>query len=548
MRAGRRGPSRIIGRARVFVLRTLLVTAVALVATTGSAAAATLSFTGTFSTDWNTAGNWTNTANTSLHAVPTAADDARIPLGAAPVLTTGANGAARSVVLDAGASLSVSGHELSVAGGAPSTLQGAISLSGAATLRLGGATTWGGGDWTLDGSAVSNTGTLTITGDVTAARVNAASTLTNTGTITRNDATPATGAAVLTPRLVNGGTFAVANGTADLRGGGSHTGTLSVAAGALLAVSGAHTLAGGGSMQGAGTLRLDAGNFSVPLTATSFTAGTLVLSGGFLDLEKDSQVGRLTADGEGGGRNGGNALLLAGGPTLLDNVSFEAGATRLSGPSVTMRQVTMRAAVIQLADTAQTLWDTGNWDLSSARIENAGSLRITGDGTLVGLVSSTLESTGTITRDDASPGGVATIRAGMLNDGDVNVVSGDLQLAGNAADASGGTFNITAPGVLSVAASPRARRQGGDHRHGHAATRRGGPGRAARHGRLRPRHDRLLRRLPEPRPHRDRRSAHERRPGRRTDDGRRDAQRGRPDRARQRPLLRGHDQPERART
>src|SRR4051812_13850369 len=195
-----------------FIRRTLLLAALVLAGTTGSAWGATLSFTGAFSNDWNTAGNWTNTANAALHAVPTAADDARIPLGAAPVLGAGANGAARSILLDPGASLSVSGRTLAVAGGAASTLGGPVTLSNA-TLSLGGATTWRGGNWSLTGSTVANAGTLTITGDATLSGAGA-SNVANTGTISRDDATPASGAAIFTAPLTNGGTFSVANGTA----------------------------------------------------------------------------------------------------------------------------------------------------------------------------------------------------------------------------------------------------------------------------------------------------------------------------------------------
>src|SRR3954447_15801148 len=119
-------------RSPALVLRALLLTGVLLATASASASASTLSFTGAFSSDWNTPGNWTDTANTTLHAVPTAADDARIPLGAAPALAAGADGAARSLVLDAGASLSVSGRQLTLAGGAPSTFAGSLALTGTA--------------------------------------------------------------------------------------------------------------------------------------------------------------------------------------------------------------------------------------------------------------------------------------------------------------------------------------------------------------------------------------------------------------------------------
>jgi len=136
--------SREARRRRGRVLLTLLLTALAFTVVSGQALAATLSFTGGFSTDWNTAANWTD--DSGLHAVPTAADDARIPFGAKPVLSAGVDGAARSIVVEPGASLSLSGRTLAVAGGVPSTLGGAVSLAANATLELNGATTWTAGD------------------------------------------------------------------------------------------------------------------------------------------------------------------------------------------------------------------------------------------------------------------------------------------------------------------------------------------------------------------------------------------------------------------
>src|SRR4051794_24395977 len=235
MRAASPTTTRRHRRHSALVLRALLLTGVLLSAASASASASTLSFTGGFSSDWNTAANWTNTTNTTLHAVPTAADDARIPLGAAPVLA-GGDGAARSLVLDAGASLSVSGRQLTLAGGAPSTFAGSLALSGTASLQLGGASPWSGGNWSLNGSTITNSGTLSITGDVTATGVGVTRvTNTNTGTITRADGDPTSGTAVFTTPLVNNGTFAVSAGTADLRGGGGlDAGTFTVASQATL--------------------------------------------------------------------------------------------------------------------------------------------------------------------------------------------------------------------------------------------------------------------------------------------------------------------------
>src|SRR4051812_34688364 len=156
-----------VGRRSLLRRSPALLLVSALLAAPAPARGDTLTFTGSFSRDWNTAANWTEIDDADLHAVPSAGDDVQIPFGTAPALSTGADGAAASIALDAGASLSVSGRALRVAGAAPSTLDGDVDLT-AATLQLAGASSWGGGDWSLRGATVTNAGALRITGDVAA--------------------------------------------------------------------------------------------------------------------------------------------------------------------------------------------------------------------------------------------------------------------------------------------------------------------------------------------------------------------------------------------
>lgn len=458
IRAGkRRSPWH--GRRLAPVCRGLGLTAVALALTPGSASGASLSFTGAFSRDWNTAANWTDTADPTVHAVPTAGDDVLVPFGAAPQLTAGGDGAGRSIALDPGASLTVSGRDLSVAGGAPSAFDGALALTGA-TLRLAGEATWAGGDWSLDGATVRNTGDLRITGDVAAARSGDASLVVNTGTLTRDDGDPSAGTAAFTARLVNDGELAVVQGRADLlAGGGPHAGSFAIAADAELAAAGAHALGSGGAVTGDGTLRLDGGTLTVPASAGPFAPGTLLLSGGFLDLRRDSAVGSLRSDGEGGGRRG-PATLFAGGPTLLQNVTLDAGATTLSGDA-TIREISLNAAALNLEASARTLWDSGSWKLLGSTVSNAGDLLVTGDGSVANAGNAPIvRNTGTITRDDADPAdGTLSFRSGLKNDGEIAVVAGELELAG-IAEPSGGSFTAAPGATLSVASSPVLERGG----------------------------------------------------------------------------------------
>lgn len=109
--------------------------------------AATKTWTGAVSTDWNTAGNW------SASGVPGAADDVIIPTtpsgGRMPVITSGTI-SAKSVTIQAGASLTQSGGTLTISGAN-------IDISGNFSLSAG---TW----LCANPITVSSTGTINISG------------------------------------------------------------------------------------------------------------------------------------------------------------------------------------------------------------------------------------------------------------------------------------------------------------------------------------------------------------------------------------------------
>src|SRR3954469_16478249 len=106
--------------------RTLVIAGLVLAGTASTAWGASLSFTGEVSHDWNTAANWTDDADPAIHAAPGAGDDVRVPAGAAAELNDGDAAIVRSLALEAGGSLSVTGRDLTVAGGAPSVLAGTL--------------------------------------------------------------------------------------------------------------------------------------------------------------------------------------------------------------------------------------------------------------------------------------------------------------------------------------------------------------------------------------------------------------------------------------
>ncbi|GAA4372108.1 hypothetical protein GCM10023186_01240 [Hymenobacter koreensis] len=104
---------------------------------TTTAVATTTTWTGNVSTDWFTAGNWSD-------GVPTALLDASIPSGRPrmPIIASGA-AAAKALTISSGAALSMSGGTLDLKGnvandGSFSASTGTVTLSGAANQTLNG--------------------------------------------------------------------------------------------------------------------------------------------------------------------------------------------------------------------------------------------------------------------------------------------------------------------------------------------------------------------------------------------------------------------------
>ena len=96
-----------------------------------------LVWTGAVSTDWNVAGNWT------CGFIPNSGISVQIPnVANKPVLSAGAVGAVRNVVIDVSSSLTVSGNTLQISGtitnsGTFTATNGTIELNGSATQSIG---------------------------------------------------------------------------------------------------------------------------------------------------------------------------------------------------------------------------------------------------------------------------------------------------------------------------------------------------------------------------------------------------------------------------
>ena len=89
-----------------------------------------------------------------------------------------------------------------------------------------------------------NAGTLNVAGDVATSNQGGSPLVRNTGTITRDDATPSGGTLSFGTGLRNEGQFSVVGGRVDLFGAEQpNTGTFSLSAGATLAAGASQALA-----------------------------------------------------------------------------------------------------------------------------------------------------------------------------------------------------------------------------------------------------------------------------------------------------------------
>jgi hypothetical protein len=448
--------------------------ALAAVALTGVLAgptqAATRTFTGQVSSDWNTARNW------SPAVVPTSSDDVVISVGRDPILE-GAGSSVRSVVLSRGAGLRVSGGvtlSMALTGASGSSFAGNVRVRGGATLVLGGATTWSDGTWlvggpgaggTTAGGTIENHGRLSISGDVLASPLDGGLLCNRPGaTITREGSSGTV--RILVPLdndgalNVNAGTLALAGGT----GGEISEGSFVIAQDALLSSSNGQRLSSSARVIGAGTLRLDSHTFEVVAVGSAdvnYRPGTTLVSGGRLDLGGGvGFTGRLTSDGSDGTVSNGD-LFVGDGASRLDVIRFD-HATVVFGSQATIA-ATGHVFVSDLAIVAlngTTTWLDGTWLVGGTggggTIANQGSLSISGNVLASNLGDGLLRNRpgATITREGSS--GTATINVPLDNEGLVAVQTGTLattdveQRAGEITVAGSATLGASAASTLTI--------------------------------------------------------------------------------------------------
>ncbi|MBS0658470.1 MAG: PEP-CTERM sorting domain-containing protein [Verrucomicrobia bacterium] len=221
----------------------------------------------------------------------------------------------------------------------------------------------------------------------------------------------------------NAGTVNVQSGTLALLGGGSSTGAFNVSSGATLRLSGA-TFAAGSSVNGAGTFEIS-GTLRVSGN-TSLSSGNTSLLGG-IDFTAPGATATVSSLNLAGDLQGPGTLRLAGIGRIPTGLSLFISTSTLQ------------------IDSGRSLTHAGNtvFLTAGARIQNAGTLVATSDGSVSGTGaggSIVNASSGTFSRTTGT--GTFTIGSGVAfdNQGTVGVAAGTLSFNGSVAQFSAGTL------------------------------------------------------------------------------------------------------------
>jgi autotransporter-associated beta strand protein len=313
--------------------------------------------------------------------------------------------AVRALVIDAGASATLVGHDDQINDGATVTVDGSLDLAGHSdaigTLVLS------------DGSVTTGSGTLVLGGNLTSTGVSFVS-----GNLDLGGAT----------RTVN-----VASGTATISAVISN---------------------GGLTKRGSGTLVLSGAN--------SYATGTTTVSAGILSLQNSSALGSTAVS-----VSGGATVQIQGGLTINQDAILRGAGLNASGALQSVDGSNTWAGAVTLATNSVIAVDAGQLTLSGL-VSGSGGLTKTGTGTLVLAGSNTYTGAtaingGSVLASNASgiaAGAVTVNSSGTLGGngrvGTVRVNTGGtlapgsgttaILSAGNVAMTSGSNFNVTVNG------------------------------------------------------------------------------------------------------
>lgn len=391
----------------------------------------------------NADNNWSNVANWSLNAVPTASNDVIIPTG--KTVNLNVVGTTKSIVVQGNSTFNIA-NNLAFINGSSFATNTTISwsngnLSGGGTLTNNGTLnmTTDATRFISDGSIVNNSGTFNMKGNFIlyinggtlnnqssgiidiqslpslAPNTNLTHTIVNSGLIkkTTND-----GNSTISVALTNTGTIAVESGTLTLSGEAKtfNGGVYNVTTGATLALSAEVNLSN--TITGLVNGNLNWNNkLSVATTATFSLTGT---------------AGINWRDG-----------LLSGGGILTNTtkMNLTTGATKFITGATTLSNT----GTLNLVDSFILYINSGilkNMDVGVIDIQGLPSLAPnTSD-------SHSIVNSGLIKKTNNA--GISNISVALINTGTISVQNGTLTLSGEAKTFNGGIFNVTSGNTLNL--------------------------------------------------------------------------------------------------
>lgn len=447
---------------------------------------------------WDIATNW------STGMVPQGGDDVVIDRPSASVTVTLRSGTTNANSLTSTDNLVVNGGTLNLATASTATTLTLSSgtIGGVGNLSISGLFTWSGGTMTgtgatnanggiaLSGSSVAlraartlnNAGTATWSGtgsftndtNVTFNNLSGAilaintiadffnGTLNNAGTITKASG-GGDGVTRISGTLNNSNTVTVNSGELEIDNGGAHTGTFTIAAGAVLEFGGGtHTVSAPASISGAGTMEFAAGTSNFTGGTFNVTGATMCASGThtFTAAATVTSIGPLTINGCNLNFSSGELITtaaythlfgtLTGSDTLNVTGTMTWDGGTFSGPGVVNAngglQLTLTSSAA-LRDT-RTLNNAmvATWTGASSigadpgavfNNLNSGTFNIQTTGDFFGGI---INNAGTLTKTSGGGDGISRISAAVNNSGSIAVNTGALELENGGAQS--GTFTV----------------------------------------------------------------------------------------------------------
>jgi fibronectin-binding autotransporter adhesin len=379
-----------------------------------------------------------------------------VGLGAQTLNITAGSTTFGGVIADGGIGGGTQGN-FTVSGGTQTltganTFTGATSVAGGATLALSGA-----GSLATSSGVVDN-GTFDISQTTTGASIKTLSG-TNTGVVglgaqTLNiTAGSTTFGGVIADGGIGGGTqgnFTVSGGTQTLTGTNTFTGATSVAANAMLALSGTGSIATSSGVADNGTFDISQTTTGVSIKTLSGTNTGVVGLGGnaqTLNITAGSTTfGGVIADGGIGGGTQGNFTVSGGTQTLIGTNTFT-GATSVAGGATLALSGTGSIA------TSSGVADNGTLDISQTTT-GASIKTLSGTNTgVVGLGAQTLN----ITAGSTTFGGVIAdgglgngTQGNLIVSGGTQTLSGSNTFTGGTMTVSGATLALTGSGTIAA--------------------------------------------------------------------------------------------------